>query len=495
MPDEPTVPDERLVPNDHMLLAHRTVLVCGAGVAGRAVARTLLRLEATVLLTDRVRTAEVDELIAAGVHFVGEVDEPAPGTDLVVASPGWQLDRPVFTAARAVGISVVGEIELAWRLRPAGAAPWLAVTGTNGKTTTVRMLESILRANGLSALAVGNVGVPVIDAVVPADGTHYDVLAVELSSYQLAWSTVQPAASALLNLAPDHLDWHGSMDAYAEVKAGIWTGDVALGNSDDPRVAQLLARSDAPCTVGFTLAEPAPGQLGVRDGILVDRAFSDDEAGTELVAAADVRPLGAHNVANALAAAGLARAYGVPAQAVAAGLHAFVPDRHRNEFVATVDDVDYVDDSKATNPHAATAALAGYPRVVWIAGGQLKGVDVDALVHSMAQRPHFLAGVVLLGVDRAQIAQALTRHAPNVPMADVPRTDHEAMIEVTAAAAALAAPGDTVLLSPAAASYDMFDSYAQRGDLFAAAVRARATSASIAPVDAQLNPLQPELDR
>ena len=453
-----------------LIVPGQTVLVCGAGVAGRAVARVLLRLGATVLLCDRERNGEVAELEQLGVTYVGDVDVPPPGTQLVVSSPGWSMDRPIFTAARTAGISVVGEIELAWRLRAAGAPPWLAVTGTNGKTTTVRMLESILRAAGLSALAVGNVGIPVIDAVVPADGVRYDVLAVELSSYQLAWSTVRPAAGALLNLAPDHLDWHGSMDAYAAAKAGVWAGEVALGNSDDSLVADLLERSAAPRKAGFTLQAPAPGQLGVRAGILVDRAFSADPAGTELIAAADVRPLGSHNVANALAAAGLARAYAIPAAAVAAGLRAFVPDRHRNELVATVHGVSYVDDSKATNPHAAQAALAAYPRVVWIAGGQLKGVDIDPLVRAVADRPDFLAGAVLLGVDRAQIAEALTRHAPNVPVRDIARTDHEAMLEVTAAAAGLARPGDTVLLSPAAASYDMFDSYAQRGDLFAAAV-------------------------
>lgn len=461
------------------------MLVCGAGVAGRAVCRALLRLGAAVLLTDRMTTAEVEALVALDVRFLGEVDAPPAGTDLVVSSPGWPMDLPIFTTSRAAGLPVLGEIELAWRLRAPDAPPWLAVTGTNGKTTTVRMLESILRADGLAALAVGNVGIPVIEAVVPADDvqTHYDVLAVELSSYQLAWSSVRPAAAALLNLAPDHLDWHGSMESYAAAKAGIWTGDVALGNLDDPEVARLLHRCSAPRKVGFTLASPEAGHLGVRDGQVVDRAFAFADAdadGVTLAEVDDIRPAGAHNVANALAAAGLARAYGVPAEAVAAGLRAFVPDPHRNEFVATVADVAYVDDSKATNPHAAAAALNAYRRVVWIAGGQLKGVDIDAFVRTIAQRPDFLVGVVLLGADRQQFAQALARHAPNVPVIDVARTDHEAMVEVTAAAAALAHPGDTVLLSPAAASYDMFDSYAHRGDLFAVAVRAAAAGAAAA---------------
>jgi UDP-N-acetylmuramoylalanine--D-glutamate ligase len=182
-----------------------------------------------------------------------------------------------------------------------------------------------------------------------------------------------------------------------------------------------------------------------------------------------IRPPGAHNVANALAAAALARSYGVAATAVRDGLAGYTPQPHRNAYVATVGGVRYVDDSKATNPHAASASLTAYPKVVWIAGGQLKGVDVSDLVRGVADR---LAGAVLLGVDRAEVASALARHAPEVPVVTVDRTDDGAMAEVVRAAAALAQPGDTVLLAPAAASLDMYQSYARRGDAFAAAVRA-----------------------
>jgi UDP-N-acetylmuramoylalanine--D-glutamate ligase len=183
----------------------------------------------------------------------------------------------------------------------------------------------------------------------------------------------------------------------------------------------------------------------------------------------EVRPSGRHNVANALAAAALARAHGVTPEAVAAGLRAFVPDPHRNQLVRTGDGVMWVDDSKATNPHAALASLLSYPRVVWIAGGQLKDAPVDELVAAVAGR---LSGVVLLGVDRREIADALRRHAPDVPVIDVPSTDDGAMTEAVRAAAGFARPGDTVLLAPAAASYDMFSGYGARGDAFAAAVRA-----------------------
>jgi UDP-N-acetylmuramoylalanine--D-glutamate ligase len=218
--------------------------------------------------------------------------------------------------------------------------------------------------------------------------------------------------------------------------------------------------------VGFTLSAPDPGQLGVLDGRLVSRAFGDD--GRALLDVADVRPAGDHNVANALAAAALARAYGVAPDAIAAGMRAFVPDPHRNALVGEAGGVRWVDDSKATNPHAARASLVAYPRVVWIAGGQLKGVDVSDLVAEVGGR---LGGAVLLGEDRAKIAAALARHAPDVPVIVVDTTDDGAMTEVVHAAAGLARPGDTVLLAPAAASYDMYSGYAARGDAFAAAVR------------------------
>ena len=437
------------------------IVVCGARFAGQAAARALLERGARVVLTDRTRQPGVDELVAAGAEFAGELDALPADARLVVTSPGWPPSHPLFADAAARGVDVLGELEFAWRLRGPDPAPWLVVTGTNGKTTTVRMLEAMLRAAGLRARAVGNVGVSVIDAVVAAE--PYDVLAVEASSYQLHWSsTVRPLAGALLNLAPDHLDWHGSMAAYERAKTAVWAGGVAVGNLDDPRVAELLP----PGGVGFSLSAPTAGQLGVVDGRLVSRAFGDD--GRILLEVAEVHPAGGHNVANALAAAALARAYGVGPDALADGMRAFVPDPHRNQLVRTVGGVSWVDDSKATNPHAARASLTGYPRVVWIAGGQLKGVDVTDLVAEIAER---LSGAVLLGADRAEIAAALARHAPDLPVIVVDTTDDGAMTEVVHAAAGLARPGDTVLLAPAAASYDMFSGYAARGDAFATAVR------------------------
>jgi len=449
-------------------LAGRVVLVCGARFAGAAAVRTCLRLGAAVNITDSVRTAELPELVAAGASFLGPLTTVPQRTDVLITSPGFPPTHPLLVDALVRGFDVLGEVELAWRLRP-GGAPWLAVTGTNGKTTTVRMLESMLRAAGHRTLAVGNVGVSIIDAV-SAD-PPYDSLAVELSSFQLHWSsTVRPRAGALLNLAPDHLDWHGSMDAYAAAKTRIWYADTAIGNDDDPVVRTLLSQARAARRIGFTLAEPKEGQLGVRDGSLVDRAFGEEATLAEV---ADVRPAGRHNVANALAAAALARSDGVSPAAIRRGLRSFEPDPHRNQFLTDLDGVRYVDDSKATNPHAAAASLSAYARVVWIAGGQLKDAPVDDLVRDFADR---LVAVVLLGADRARIAAALARHAPDVPVHDVDLTDDRAMTEVVRAAAGFARPGDTVLLAPAAASYDMFSGYAARGQAFAAAVAALGTT-------------------
>jgi UDP-N-acetylmuramoylalanine--D-glutamate ligase len=459
----------------------RTVLVAGLGVSGTAAARVLLADGAHVRLTDAASPAVLTELTDAGAVWLGAIDTVPQGTDLVVTSPGWRPDAPLLADAARAGVEVIGEPELAWRLRiGAGdgtAAPWLAVTGTNGKTTTVTMLEAILLAAGRRAVAAGNVGRPLVEVVTARadDGTPaYDTIAVELSSFQLHWSSsIAPAAAAVLNVADDHTDWHGSFAAYRDAKARVLAlTPVAVADAGDPVAAALVASHPSPVTV--TLGEPVPGQLGVRAGVLVDRAFGDD---VPLLDRSALRLPGHHNTVNALVAAALARAVGVDADAVARGLAGFRGGAHRNVLVATVGGVDYVDDSKATNPHAAGASLAAYPRVVWIAGGLLKGADVDPLVAAVADR---LAAVVLLGRDRAVIAASLARHAPTVPVVTVVSGDDDrvdtsaeaTMSEIVAAAARLARPGDTVLLAPAAASMDVFRDYAHRGRAFADAVRA-----------------------
>ncbi|MFB7505334.1 UDP-N-acetylmuramoyl-L-alanine--D-glutamate ligase [Streptomyces broussonetiae] len=457
----------------------RHVVVAGLGVSGVPAAKVLHARGAVVTVVNDGDDARAREqaavLEALGITVrLGDGATLPEGTELIVTTPGWKPDKPLFLAAQRAGVPVWGDVELAWRLRGPDAAPWLAVTGTNGKTTTVRMLASILTAAGLRTAAVGNIGVSLLDVVLGEE--QYDVLAVELSSYQLHWSPSLRAHSAtVLNLAPDHLDWHGSMEAYARDKGRIFEGNqvACVYNVEDKATEDLVREADVEegCrAVGFTLGTPAPSQLGVVEGILVDRAFVENRQknAQELAEVTDVRPPAPHNIANALAAAALARAFGVPASAVRDGLRAFRPDAHRIEHVADLDGVGYVDDSKATNTHAAEASLAAYESIVWIAGGLAKGATFDELVARSAKR---LRAVVLIGADRGLIRDALVRHAPEVPVVDLDRTDTGAMLQAVTEAKRLAVAGDTVLLAPACASMDMFTNYNQRGDAFAAAVR------------------------
>ncbi|MFE9685285.1 UDP-N-acetylmuramoyl-L-alanine--D-glutamate ligase [Streptomyces sp. NPDC006285] len=462
------------------------ITVAGLGVSGISAARALAGLGASVTVVDggdspahRERAVPLEQ---QGIAVrLADADTLPEGTGLVVTSPGWKPDSPLFQAAAKAGVDVVGDVEIAWRLRGHDgrrAAPWLAVTGTNGKTTTTRMLASILAAAGLRTAAVGNIGTPIVDVVLGTDEAYadLDVLAVELSSYQLHWApSLRAHSAAVLNLAPDHLDWHGSMEAYAADKGRVYEGNqvACVYNAADRATEDLVRAADVEegCrAVGFTLGTPGPSQLGVVDGILVDRAFVEDrhEQAQELAEISDVEPPAPHNIANALAAAALARAYGVPAAAVRDGLRAFRPDAHRIEHVADVDGIAYVDDSKATNTHAAQASLAAYESIVWIAGGLAKGATFDELVATSAKR---LRGVVLFGADRGLIREALARHAPEVPVVDLDRTDTGAMSAAVQEATRLARAGDTVLMAPACASMDMFTNYNQRGDMFAEAVR------------------------
>ncbi|MFF9505774.1 UDP-N-acetylmuramoyl-L-alanine--D-glutamate ligase [Streptomyces sp. NPDC014724] len=465
------------------------VTVAGLGVSGIPAAKVLHGLGAVVTVVDdgddeRSRT-QAAELEAQGITVrLGDGATLPESTELIVTTPGWKPDKPLFAAAAEAGVPVWGDVELAWRLRGVDGrepAPWLAVTGTNGKTTTVRMLASILEAAGLRTAAVGNIGVSLLDAVLGDE--KYDVLAVELSSFQLHWAPSLRAHSAVvLNLAPDHLDWHGSMEAYVADKGRIYEGNriACVYNAAEKATEDLVREADVEegCrAIGFTLATPGPSQLGVVDGILVDRAFvvNRQKQAQELAEVSDVHPPAPHNIANALAAAALARAFGVEPAAVRDGLRAFRPDPHRIEHVADVDEVAYIDDSKATNTHAAVASLAAYDPIVWIAGGLAKGAVFDELVTGAAGR---LRGVVLIGRDRGLIREALARHAPEVPVVDLDRTDTGAMSEAVREAARLARPGDTVLMAPACASMDMFVNYNKRGEAFADAVRALAAESA-----------------
>ena len=468
------------------------VLVAGLGVSGFAAADALLERDAQVTVVDAREPAEgsrmaeharILDILGATLRYGADAVAalPAEPVDLVVTSPGWRPDQPLLLAAAAAGVPVWGEVELAWRMRPShGAAPWLTVTGTNGKTTTVQLLAAMLSAAGLRARSVGNVGTPVLEAVM--DPEPYDVLAVELSSFQLHWThSPAPRASACLNIAPDHVDWHGSLEEYARAKGRVYenTEVACVYNVQDAWTRRLVEDADVregARAVGFSLATPGLSEVGLVDDVLADRAFVEDrttsaaELGTleDLRAGPDAPDPAPHLVANALAAAALARAHGVPPAAVRQGMRDFRPEPHRIADLGLVRGLRWVDDSKATNPHAAAASLAAFDHVVWVAGGLLKGADVDELVATAASR---LRAVVLLGRDRERIAEALARHAPDVPVVEVARTDTGAMDAVVEHALDLAHSGDVVLLAPAAASMDMFTDYGARGDAFSSAVR------------------------
>jgi UDP-N-acetylmuramoylalanine--D-glutamate ligase len=479
------------------------VLVAGGGVTGKAVLAALARFGAAATLCDDDpatlrRYAENGVATVAASTATRQVSEYA----LVITSPGFSPATPLLAAAATAGVPIWGDVELAWRLDAAGhhgkPRRWLVVTGTNGKTTTTSMLHAMLTAGGRTSLLCGNIGSPVLDALAE-DGLADDsaepaeLLAVELSSFQLHWApSLRPEAGVVLNIAEDHLDWHSTMAEYTAAKARVLNGRVAVVGLDDSRAAALLDTAAAPVRVGFRLGPPAAGELGVRDGELVDRAFADDLI---LLSAGSIPVPGPVGVLDALAAAALARCVGVPPAAIGAAISSFRVGRHRAEVVAVADGISYVDDSKATNPHAAEASVLAYPRVVWLAGGLLKGTSVDAEVARIASR---LVGAVLIGQDRAQVAEALSRHAPDVPVvhvvtgedagmdatavvsgANVTEVRHSngdlgtrVMTAAVAAARDLARPGDTVLLAPAGASFDQFSGYADRGDAFAAAVRA-----------------------
>ncbi len=457
----------------------RTV-VCGFGVSGFAAADTLVHLGATVTVLDEKEPD--DDESARLLGFLGADLRLGPGNtdvlpeavDLVVTSPGWSPAAPLLVQAAERGLPVWGEVELAWRLRGDDPAPWLCVTGTNGKTTTVQMLDAMLSADGLRSGAVGNVGRPVLEAVMDPEGP--EVLAVELSSYQLHWSSsVAAESAAVLNIAPDHLDWHGTAEAYAGAKGRIYQNveRACVYNVQDPWTERLVREADVvegARAIGFTLDVPEPGMVGIVDGVLADRAFVDDRQShaAELGSVADLGDPAPHVVANALAAAALARAHGVKPASVRAGLRSFRNLPHRVTLVEEIGGVRYVDDSKATNPHAALASLLGVDSAIWIAGGLAKGATFDDLVASARDR---LRGVVLIGADRAVVADALRRHAPDVPVVEVLTGKDDLMDRVVESATKMARPGDTVLLAPGCASMDQFRDYAARGDAFAEAVR------------------------
>jgi UDP-N-acetylmuramoylalanine--D-glutamate ligase len=446
----------RLEPAD---LAGAAVLVAGLGSSGRSAALHLADLGAAVVACDDA-TPEVAELEAAGVevHTGGTPVELLEGRRLVVVAPGLAEHHPLVRAALEAGVEVWSEVELAARLT---SVPMVGVTGTNGKTTTAELAAAMLSASGRRTVAAGNLGLPLIDAVLARQ--RADVLVVELSSFQLRFTDrLHLVAGAWLNLAPDHLDWHESLSSYATAKARVWANQTAadwsLYAADDPVVASHAAHAGG-TPVPFGVGRVPPGGLGVEAGIALSRIEGREGP---LWRAAALRLPGRHNLANALAASGLAMALGAHPAAMTRTVAAFSAGRHRLEEVAEVRGVRFVNDSKATNPHAAGRALAAFPRVVWIAGGRNKGLDFDQLAAEAQSR---LVGVVLIGEAAEDLAAALGRGGYDGPLAEAASIGEAVTLGFN-----LAEPGDTVLLAPACASFDMFTSYAARGDAFTASV-------------------------
>jgi UDP-N-acetylmuramoylalanine--D-glutamate ligase len=454
-------------------------LVVGLGVAGFAAADALVHVGARVNVIDANESekarerATILEILGADVRF-GDDETLPPGVELVVLSPGVSPLAPIVQASRAADLPIWGELELAWRLRdPNNAAPWLVITGTNGKTTTTLMLESILQASGRRSIAAGNIGHSLVETMMDPQG--WDAISVEVGAPQLPFvDSMSPQASVCLNLAPDHIDLFGSFDAYRDAKAKIYerTQVAAIFNEADEATMHMVEQADVVegCrAIGLTLGIPDISMLGVVDEFMVDRAFLPDrkDSALELALITDLAIPARHNVENALAASALARAHGVEPRHIRDGLRAWKPAPHRIAKVAVINDVTYINDSKATNTHAAMTSIAAYESIVWIAGGMAKGQDFDELVLAISNK---LRGVVLLGVDRDVIANALKQHAPNVPLSIISNKETSAMDAAVNAAAEMAKAGDTVLLAPGCASWDMFRDYGHRGDVFATAV-------------------------
>lgn len=488
--------------------ADAVVAVAGLGITGQAVSQVLLDRGARVFGVDGgadPQAPALGALRARGLEITTKNFDQTQGQEwltdigasLLIASPGWRPTEPLLAAARALNIAIWSEAELAWRLRSALSPSWLVVTGTNGKTTTVLMLEALLTSAGFATQAVGNIGRPLIHAALD---DSLQILAVELSSFQLHHTyTMEPLASALLNIAPDHLDWHGSYEEYRAAKAKIYehTTSVCLYNAADYTTEELLRAADVASgtrAIGITLGIPTLGTLGVVDGHLYDRGFTPErrtsaqEIGTlsDLVAAdAPQTQLPAHLVVDALFAAGLALAAGVAPDQIPVGLRRYTQDpggaQHRGEIVAIHNDVAYVNNSKATNPHAAQAAFSGLKAgtVVWIAGGVTKGASFEHLIQKVLPQLRF---VVLIGAKRDELIALFARHAPGIPVIEIDERQNGSvcttggggfavMDRAVAAAQADALAGDTVLLAPACASQDQFASFAERGEAFRAAVQ------------------------
>lgn len=435
------------------------VLVYGVGVAGTATARALVRRNIDLVAADDAVTDDRrGELQRLGVDLVesptgSTLDDLVEGSSMVAPAPGIPESHPVIAAARRAGRRIVTELDLAYEwesARPGGPRPVLAVTGTDGKTTTTMLTAAILTSAGRSTVACGNTDVPMVEAL----DLDVDCFVVEATSFRLAFcESFRAEASAWLNLAEDHLDWHGSMKTYEAAKARLWghvrANDSAIGWIDDPVVMRHLARARCQrMTFGHERAD-----YRVADGRLVGPCG-------EIAPVDSLARSLPHDVTNALCAAALVLESGLADQrAVAAALPSFSAPHHRIEFVGEADGIRWYDDSKATTPHAVRTAIRGFDNVVLVAGGRNKGLDLSEIAEERGR----VRAVVAIGEAAPEIARAFDGVRP-VAVADD-------MSDAVAKAREFATSGDVVLLSPGCTSFDWYDGYARRGEDFSRRVR------------------------
>ena len=436
-------------------------ILFGAGVTGAPTLDYLKSKGATVISVD-------EKVQGDGIKHTLEKKDLV-GVGLAIVSPGWRVDHPLISLVRGAGIEMISEIDLAWKVKQqiCPNQRWIALTGTNGKTTTVQMLESMLIESGINAKACGNLGYTAIEAVV---NSRADILALELSSFQLEWSNLAHfEAGAILNIAEDHIDWHQSFEKYLAAKLKIsQLADLVILNKDDQHLAKNGKTLSKPIT-WISLQVPSKGEIGLVENLIVDRAFIKDDA-EALFEISDVTPSVGHNVSNAMAAATLARSVGAKSDAIGNALRNFKLDHHRLEVVHKSGGITFINDSKATNPHAAIAALYSQMESIWIAGGLAKGAAMDELAQRCKNR---IKAAILIGSDAPIIKEALLKQAPNLAIytTDLNLKGMDVMRSVMSIVKEIAVSGDVVLLAPACASMDQFKNYADRGESFTAAAK------------------------
>lgn len=441
-----------------MEFAGKKVLILGGGVTGSAVAKIIEELGSLVHIADEKPPTDF------AIHPIDDLENL--NYDLTIVSPGWKPNHPLVQALQNKKVRITNEVDIAWHFRNLHQPnqKWIAITGTNGKTTTTELTAAMLNASGIASAACGNVGTTVIETLF--SDKKYDVLVLELSSFQIHWmQDPEFSAAAILNIADDHTDWHGSFEEYTRAKTKLLTHtDIGIINGQDQHLVQSVSGWSGR-KIYFGLDTPSHGQLGLVEELLVDRAFTIDpsEAGA-ICELNDIQPTVPHAVANTLAAAGLARAVGADLESIATAVKGFKPGRHRIELVLEKNGIRWVNDSKATNPHAAQASLFSTSKSIWIAGGLAKGAEFKELVEKTKNR---IKTALLIGTDRELIATELAIHGIEFYRIDGENVMESAVLK----ARELAEAGDTVLMAPACASMDQFKNYADRGDQFVAAVK------------------------